>query len=244
MANSTIDITEGTGTSLDAEELTVSSATVKRERMQVTGTTAAAIQAVTNADPSASEYGSAVRLVGQVAHDSADIGSPVKIGGKAATDEAAVSATGDRVDAWFSTSGGLFTHPYPVLGNRMKVLGTTLPSGTSLITRNVITIGSAITTAVSLVASSGAGLWTYVVGLHLVTDAASGVVVTIESGSPAVTKFNTMVLQYQPTTIMAPQGQYLFASDAVATAINVKMSGSGGKLYGMVWTVASSQIVY
>jgi hypothetical protein len=244
MANSTIDITEGTGTSLDAEELTVSSATVKRERMQVTGTTAAAIQAVTNADPSASEYGSAMRLVGQVAHDAADIGSPVKIGGKALTDEAAVSASGDRVDAWFSPSGGLFTHPYPVLGNRMKVLGTTLPSGTSVISRNVITIGSAITTAVSLVGAAGAGLWNYVVGFYLTTDAASGVVMTIESGSGPSTKFNTMVLQYQPMSAFAPGGQYLFASDAVNTAINVKMSGSGGKLYGIVYTVASSQTVF
>jgi hypothetical protein len=45
---------------------------------------------------------------GEVAHDAADSGNPVKMGGKALTNTVvptAVSATGDRVNAWFDMNG-------------------------------------------------------------------------------------------------------------------------------------------
>ena len=49
-----------------------------------------------------------VNAVGAVAHDAADSGNPLKIGGYAsATAPAAVSADGDRVNAWFDLAGRL-----------------------------------------------------------------------------------------------------------------------------------------
>lgn len=46
------------------------------------------------------------QAAGDVAHDAVDSGSPVKIGGKATTSvPTAVSATGDRTDAWFDQWG-------------------------------------------------------------------------------------------------------------------------------------------
>lgn len=48
-----------------------------------------------------------------VAHDGVDIGNPIKIGGKAnANEPAAVSASGDRVDAWFDLLGRFVTAPW------------------------------------------------------------------------------------------------------------------------------------
>lgn len=237
MANSTIDITEGTGTSLDAEELTVSSATVKRERMQVTGTTAAAIQAVTNADPSASEYGSAVRLVGQVAHDAADIGSPMKIGGKAVYSEPTVAA-GDRTDAWFNTNGALFVHSYPWLGNRMRVVADSTVRG---VTRTNVNL-TAVTTAQTLVGAAGAGLYSYVIGMVLTSSAASGTVLTIETVTGTATRWRLHTVQYQPLSLFGPMSLYLFASLA-NEALNIKSSASTD-ITGIVYSVASDQGVF
>lgn len=237
MANSTIDITEGTGTSLDAEELTVSSATVKRERMQVTGTTAAAIQAVTNADPGASEYGSAVRLVGQVAHDAADIGSPVKIGGKAVYSEPTVAA-GDRTDAWFNTNGALFVHPYPWLGNRMRVVADSTVRG---VTRTNVNL-TAVTTAQTLVGTAGAGLYSYVIGMVLTSSAASGTVLTIETVTGTAPRWRLHTVQYQPFSLFGPMSLYLFASLA-NEALNIKSSASTD-ITGIVYSVASDQVVF
>ena len=52
---------------------------------------------------------STVSVAGDVAHDAVDSGSPVKIGGRAWSGTPV--ATGDRVDARFTTSGALFTVP-------------------------------------------------------------------------------------------------------------------------------------
>ena len=238
MANSTIDITEGTGTSLDAEELTVSSATVKRERMQVTGTTAAAIQAVTNADPSASEYGSAVRLVGQVAHDSADIGSPVKIGGKAVYSETTSPVAGDRVDAWFNTNGAMFVHPYPWLGNRVRVVSD---DTVRAVGRQNVAL-TTVTTAQSLVGAGGAGLYNYVIGFILSSSAAAGTVLTIEQATGPTTVFKLHFPQYTALSLFAPMGHYLFASNA-NEALNIKSSASTD-INGVVFYVKSSQVVF
>ncbi|NBR00662.1 MAG: hypothetical protein EBT79_09075 [Actinobacteria bacterium] len=237
MANSTIDITEGTGTSLDAEELTVSSTTVKRERMQVTGTTAAAIQAVTNADPSATEYGSAVRLVGQVAHDAADIGSPVKIGGKAVYNETTSPAAGDRVDAWFNTNGAMFVHSYPWLGSRMRVVSDGTIRGVS---RTNVALTS-VTTVQSLLGAAGSGLYNYVIGMMLTSSAASGTVLTIETVTGTQTRWKMHTVQYQPIVVFAPMSLYLFASLS-NELLNIKSSASTD-INGVIFSVASDQAV-
>jgi archaellum component FlaF (FlaF/FlaG flagellin family) len=52
-----------TDSSLDAEQLTVSSVVVKRERMQLAGKNAADIAEVKNATPAATDYGAVVRLL-------------------------------------------------------------------------------------------------------------------------------------------------------------------------------------
>ena len=55
---------------------------------------------------------------GDVAHDAADSGNPVKMGGKAYTGTpGAVSADGDRVNAWFNTRGAQATFYADANGN-------------------------------------------------------------------------------------------------------------------------------
>lgn len=56
---------------------------------------------------------------GNVAHDVADAGNPIKLGGKAESTSPAAVADGDRVDAWFTTTGQLVTQP--MLGNSSAI---------------------------------------------------------------------------------------------------------------------------
>lgn len=46
------------------------------------------------------------QVQGNVAHDAVDSGNPVKVGGKTSTLTPTAVAGGDRVDAWYSTTGG------------------------------------------------------------------------------------------------------------------------------------------
>jgi hypothetical protein len=63
--------------------------------------------------------------VDSVAHDAADAGSPAKIGGRASpTAPAAVSDTGDRVNAWFTPVGALATTPVPHTHSGLSVFKT------------------------------------------------------------------------------------------------------------------------
>lgn len=91
MANSFIAIDEPAATDkkLDTEQLTVGANTVERERVILSGA-------------------GATDFALPVAHDAADAGNPLKIGGKAQSSAPAdVSATGDRVDAYFDMKGRL-----------------------------------------------------------------------------------------------------------------------------------------
>lgn len=62
MANSTIGVNEGTNTNLDAESLTVGSNTVKRQRLQIAGSTSTDIATVSNVQPPTSAYALNVRI--------------------------------------------------------------------------------------------------------------------------------------------------------------------------------------
>lgn len=220
MADSYIGITEGSGSKLDAEQLTVSSTAVKRERVQVAGTGAAEVQAVLAADPAAGAYGSVVRLVGQVAHDAADIGSPVKIGGKASISEATSPVDADRVDAWFATSGALMTHPLPVLHQKTRIVGAAAP-----LTINRATSTSTSGTATQIVAAGGSGVYTYVIGVALAAVGTAGSILTVETSAPA-TLWQIPIGANAYNQVFAPTGMYLFRS-TVNDVLNVK------------WTIAS-----
>lgn len=97
---------------LDVEDLTVSAVAVKRERIQVTGTVAAAIAAVVNAAPT-TEYGLVVRnipsgtqtITGDVAHDAVDSGNPVKVAGVAKTSVPTPVSDADRVQLYCDPLG-------------------------------------------------------------------------------------------------------------------------------------------
>lgn len=216
MADGTIGITEGSGSKLDAEDLTVGSTAVKRERVQIAGSTAAAIQAVNNADPSATAYGGAVRLVGQVAHDAADIGSPVKVGGKTSNTDTGVSAAGDRTDAWFNLNGALMVHQLPFVAQQARLLGD---STAATVLRATSTSSS--TSASSLIALT-ASTYIYVVGVTVTATytGSNALAVTFQtSGASALWRvaLNTQVPTY---SVFAPQGLYLFKSN-VADSIDV-----------------------
>ena len=55
--------------------------------------------------PTALGAGGGLMTEGNVAHDAVDSGNPVKIGGKASTTTPTAVAAGDRVDAWYTTTG-------------------------------------------------------------------------------------------------------------------------------------------
>src|SRR5437773_5632379 len=57
------DDSSNTGKKLDTEELVVGANTVQRERIQITGSAAAAISSVLNANPAGTEYGLIVRNI-------------------------------------------------------------------------------------------------------------------------------------------------------------------------------------
>jgi predicted phage tail protein len=234
MADGTIGITEGSGSKLDAEDLTVGSTAVKRERVQIAGSTAAAIQAVNNADPSATAYGGAVRLVGQVAHDESDIGSPVKVGGKTAISDSPVSAAGDRANAWFNLNGALMVHQMPFLSQKVRLLGASAAA-----TVQTVASTSTATSATQIIPAPSTGNYAYVTGIVL--SATAAMTVSFQTPGGAVLWY-AAVAANGTTTIFAPAGLYLFRSGLAEQVNTVRTLASGSAFTGLFYVTSSADL--
>lgn len=165
----------------------------------------------------------AVQAAGDVANDGADSGSPQKIGGVATiTEQTAVSASGDRVNASFTSTGKQIIAPY---------------STPEYFVSGAITTAMTGTTSTSLVAAPAAGLRNYITTIIVSNSHATvGTDVIIQDGSggttlmtiPAAALYGGAVINLpiplrQPTTATA-----LFCAN-VTTGSSTKVSAVGYK---------------
>lgn len=110
----------------------------------------------------------ATQASGSVAHDSADSGNPVKVGAKATSALSGITlvASGDRTDLYAGVDGVLIIRPNADLEDIVR--------GTAAITDGSST---------SVIASSGAGVKTYVTDVIIANSSASNVTVDIRDGT-------------------------------------------------------------
>jgi len=104
MADSTVDVTQGTGTSID----TRTEATNGNHRQVVVigdPDTNAGVAPVDAAAGLKVDLGADNDIQGMAAHDAVASGKPVLIGGRAATSAPTAVAVGDAVQAWFGLNG-------------------------------------------------------------------------------------------------------------------------------------------
>lgn len=116
----------------------------------------------------------AVQAAGDIANDAADSGSPQKVGGVATiTEQTAVSASGDRVNASFTSTGKQIVAPF---------------STPEYFTSGAITTAMTGTTSTSLLAAPGAGLRNYITTIIVSNSHATvGTDVIIQDGSGGTT---------------------------------------------------------
>jgi len=112
--------------------------------------------------------------VGNIANDGVDAGNPVKFGGVATiTEQAAVSASGDRVNAAFTSTGKQIVAPF---------------SSPEYFVSGAITTAMTATTSTSLVAAPGASLRNYITTIVVSNSHATvGTDVIIQDGSGGTT---------------------------------------------------------
>lgn len=162
-------------------------------------------------------------VVGNIAHDTADAGNPIKNGGVATiTEQAAVSASGDRVNAAFTSTGKQIVAPF---------------SSPEYFVSGAITTAMTATTSTSLVAAPGASLRNYITTIVVSNSHATvGTDVVIQDGSggttlmtiPAAALYGGAVINLpvplrQPTTNTA-----IFCAN-VTTGASTKVSAVGYK---------------
>lgn len=162
-------------------------------------------------------------VVGNIAHDTADAGNPIKNGGVATiTEQAAVSASGDIVNAAFTSTGKQIVAPF---------------SSPEYFVSGAITTAMTATTSTSLVAAPGASLRNYITTIVVSNSHATvGTDVVIQDGSggttlmtiPAAALYGGAVINLpvplrQPTTNTA-----IFCAN-VTTGASTKVSAVGYK---------------
>lgn len=113
-----------------AQVFVLEDATTRGRRQTVTAAGGAYVEQPTAANLNA-------QVTGDVAHDAADAGNPIKIGGRAQTDgttaPSAVSATNDRVNAFFDTQGfqHVKDHSQEDVGTILTAINTTYDDTTT-----------------------------------------------------------------------------------------------------------------
>jgi hypothetical protein len=188
--------------------------------VQMAATSPGIITTGTQAAPS-TQYISTV-AAGDLAHDAADSGNPQKIGGVARSSEpAAVSASGDRVNAIFDLVGKQIVLPYANPENFFSASPA-----------NVTT-----TTSTLLIASPGAGLRYYITQITVSNKhLTAGTDVLIQDGNggatlyaiPAASLWGGAVLTF-PTPLRQPTvATALYFAAAAAADIRVSVSGYKG----------------
>lgn len=85
--------------------------------------------------------GGNLKVVGNVAHDAVDSGAPVKIGGVANSTFTAV-ASGDRIDAQFTTYGSLKVNLFDGAGNSPTLLASLVTGGKSASSVGLTTVAA------------------------------------------------------------------------------------------------------
>lgn len=110
------------------------------------------------------------QVQGNIAHDAVDSGNPVKMGGKAkATAPTAVTADGDRVDAWFGMRGQQATMPTDASGNILADgNGAVVQCAAQASQFNAAPVAiSNSTTGVTLKAAAGASIRNYITAIQI-----------------------------------------------------------------------------
>jgi hypothetical protein len=120
--------------------------------------------------PFSTDLTGAVRTIGNADHDAADAGKPVKIGAKAETSLSGLTlvADGDRTDLFAGIDGVLITRPHCNLED--------------IVTGNASNTDGSST---SCIASSGAGVKTYLTSVILTNTSSSNIYVEIKDGATA-----------------------------------------------------------
>lgn len=149
-------------------------------------------------------------IVGNIAHDTADSGKPVKIGFKAETALSGVTlvADGDRVDGIAGVDGVQIVREHCNLED--------------IVTGTLTNTDGAST---SLIASSGAGVKTYLTMLDLYNSSATGVVVELKDGTTVKKTF------YVPATGGLIRKFEPPLAGTAATAWNIDAAGATTTLY-------------
>lgn len=175
--------------------------------------------AVTNAGTFAVQAASA----GDVANDGADSGNPIKVGGVATvTEQTAVSASGDRVNASFTSTGKQIVAPF---------------SSPEYFVSGAITSAMTGTTSTSLVAAPGASLRNYITTIIVSNSHATvGTDVAIQDGSggttlltiPAAAVYGGAVINL-PVPLRQPTTNTALYCANVTTGASTKVSAVGYK---------------
>lgn len=159
---------------------------------------------------------------GDVAHDGVDSGNPVKIGGKAVTTlPAGISATGDRVDAYFDKHG----HQYVRLANQAQTIWT------------AIHVPAANTTATATKAAAGVNIknvcttLTVVLAATATAPTAVNLQVNLIDGAAGGTTYLWRTTISLPATAGAMNGvalSGLWFPGTANTAMTLEFSAAGG----------------
>lgn len=165
----------------------------------------------------------AVQAAGDIANDAADSGSPQKIGGVATiTEQTAVSASGDRVNASFTSTGKQIVQNF---------------STPEYFVSGAITTAMTATTSTSLVAAPGAGLRNYLTTIIVSNAHATvGTDVIIQDGSggttlmtiPAAAVYGGAVITL-PIPLRQPTANTAIFCANVTTGASTKVSAVGYK---------------
>ena len=177
MADSAVDITAGTGTSID----TRTEGTNGNHRQVVVLGDPAANAGVAGVDAT---YGLAVdvkRVFGQALHDAFIDGGPVRIGARAVSANYTPVATGDQADMISTLVGALITKPY------------TIPEGEWTYAAALGGIDGT-TTAVTINAAAAAGLRNYITSMQIAhATLANSTELAIRDGAGGTVLFRTLL---------------------------------------------------
>lgn len=185
----------------------------------VSGTVTVDSHEVTNAGTFAVQAASA----GDVANDKVDSGNPIKVGGVATvTEQTAISASGYRVNASFTSTGKQIVAPF---------------STPEYFVSGAITTAMTATTSTSLVAAPGAGLRNYITTIIVSNAHATvGTDVIIQDGSggttlltiPAAAVYGGAVINL-PIPLRQPTTNTAIYCANVTTGASTKVSAVGFK---------------
>jgi len=180
---------------------------------------------------------------GDVGHDGADDGAPLKIGGRAAASAPTAVSAGDRVNAYFDTSGRQVVkldEPLPAGTNNLgDVDVVTLPKQATVVasSEDVDIAGSTDEAAEINYAAAGAGVAHVITGVAWSYDLEpTGGELKVENGS-GNTVFRVAVSSKGPGFFVFPQPKKGSANTAMIITLSAGGSGVTGSVNALNhWT--------